>query len=65
MVLGVIAVYYFLTELTKWELSPSASRAINEECTQSWFPFLPFYDNHDIWHFLSAGALFFAFMVCS
>jgi hypothetical protein len=61
-ILGTIAIQYFLNALTAWEVSPSASRAVNAECAQSWFGFFPFYDNHDIWHFFSAGGLFCAFM---
>ncbi len=38
-------------------LSPAESRALNEPCA-----FLDFYDNHDIWHFASAGAIFMAFL---
>ena len=35
------------------------SRTYNRDCV-----ILDFYDYHDIWHFLSALGLFFAFMVC-
>ena len=37
--------------------TPAESRNKNEPCS-----FLDFYDNHDMWHFTSATALFFAFI---
>ena len=40
------------------QLTPSESRALNKPCVV-----MSFYDSHDVWHFLSAGALFLAFMV--
>ena len=40
------------------QLTPAESREFNKECT-----LLDFFDNHDIWHFLSAFGMFFAFMV--
>ena len=40
------------------QLTPSESRALNKPCLV-----MSFYDSHDVWHFLSAGALFLAFMV--
>ncbi|XP_021962965.1 SID1 transmembrane family member 1 [Folsomia candida] len=50
--------YFFMNPLSTWELSPASSREINESCN-----LLHFYDNHDIWHLLSAPALFFSFMM--
>ena len=41
-----------------FQLTPAESRELNKECT-----LLGFYDNHDIWHFLSAVGMFFAFLV--
>ena len=38
--------------------SPARSREGNKECV-----FLEFYDYHDVWHFMSACALFFSFLV--
>ncbi|XP_064650536.1 SID1 transmembrane family member 1-like isoform X3 [Lineus longissimus] len=52
------ALYFFLAKLTSWEVSPAQSRLGNQECM-----LLDFYDAHDIWHFLSAMALFISFMV--
>lgn len=40
------------------QLTPAESRELNKECIV-----LGFYDNHDIWHFLSACAMFFTFLV--
>jgi len=54
---------YFTETVTAWQKSASASRAGNQECLNAWFPFQPFYDSHDVWHFLSAIALFLAFTV--
>jgi hypothetical protein len=62
-VIGGFAVRLFVTSPAEWELSAAASRAGNEECMAGWFPFHPFYDSHDVWHFLSAAALFLSFMV--
>ncbi|CAL8143758.1 unnamed protein product [Orchesella dallaii] len=61
-VIGGFSLQYFVRAPAQWELSASASRAENEDCLNSWFPFHPFYDSHDAWHFLSAAALFLAFM---
>ena len=52
------AMYFFINKSTSWVLSPAASRHLNSECR-----FLNFYDNHDIWHFLSATSLFLNFMM--
>lgn len=52
------AVYYYTQHTTTWELTPAHSRQYNQECV-----LLHFYDTHDIWHFLSAGAMFFGFML--
>ena len=41
-----------------FQLSPAESRELNKECA-----LLGFYDNHDIWHFLAAFAMFFSFLV--
>ena len=63
-VVGGLAVYYFLQTPAMWAKSASESRSENNmACMSSWFPFQPFYDVHDVWHFLSAVALFMAFMV--
>ncbi|KAG1669986.1 hypothetical protein GQR58_017176 [Nymphon striatum] len=40
------------------QLSPAESRNLNRPCL-----ILDFYDDHDIWHFLSSSALFFSFMI--
>lgn len=52
------AMYFFLNKSTTWVLSPAESRHYNQECRM-----FHFYDNHDIWHFLSAGSLFLSFMI--
>ncbi|CAG7837461.1 unnamed protein product, partial [Allacma fusca] len=62
-IIGGFAVMYFVQSPAKWEKSASESRSEdNMECMNSWFPFQPFYDVHDVWHFYSAAALFLAFM---
>ena len=52
------AMYFFINKSTSWVLSPAASRHLNSECA-----LFNFYDNHDIWHFLSATSLFLSFMI--
>ena len=49
--------YFFFNKSTSWYRAPAQSRALNMECE-----LLHFYDNHDIWHFLSAISLFLGFM---
>jgi hypothetical protein len=41
-----------------FQLTAAGSKTFNRPCT-----IMDFYDNHDIWHFSSAGAMFFSFMV--
>ena len=41
-----------------FQRTPAESRQLNKDCI-----LLDFYDNHDIWHFLSASAMFCTFMV--
>lgn len=52
------SLYFFTHGTISWALTPAQSRTHNMECS-----LLNFYDNHDIWHFLSALAMFFSFMV--
>ncbi|XP_030185927.1 SID1 transmembrane family member 1 isoform X2 [Lynx canadensis] len=52
------ALYFFFQNLSSWEGTPAESREKNRECI-----LLGFFDDHDIWHFLSATALFFSFLV--
>ena len=49
----MFALAFYFNKVKQWRESASASRVRNEECV-----LLDFYDNHDIWHFLSALALF-------
>lgn len=50
--------YFFLSASTKWSVTPAESRLYNQQCK-----ILDFYDNHDIWHFLSAIAMFMSFNI--
>jgi len=52
------AFYFFFAKLTSWQLTPAQSREGNKDCT-----LFNFFDDHDIWHFLSSMALFFSFMI--
>ncbi|XP_057162731.1 SID1 transmembrane family member 1 isoform X3 [Ursus arctos] len=52
------SLYFFFQNLSSWEGTPAESREKNRECI-----LLDFFDDHDIWHFLSATALFFSFLV--
>ena len=44
--------------LTNWQVSAAVSRKGNTECFID-----DFYDEHDLWHMLSAFGLFFVFLV--
>ncbi|CAH1796745.1 unnamed protein product [Owenia fusiformis] len=57
-VLWGFALYFFLAKLTTWQLTAARSREGNKECT-----ILNFYDDHDIWHFISSMSLFISFMI--
>ncbi|XP_012263684.2 SID1 transmembrane family member 1-like [Athalia rosae] len=52
------AMHFFLRKSISWALTPAQSRIYNKPCE-----LLNFFDPHDIWHFLSALAMFFSFMV--
>ncbi|KAM9320410.1 SID1 transmembrane family member 1 [Gastrophryne carolinensis] len=52
------ALYFFFQNLSSWEESPAESREKNRECI-----LMHFFDDHDVWHFLSATAMFFSFLV--
>ncbi|XP_046592495.1 SID1 transmembrane family member 1 isoform X1 [Neodiprion lecontei] len=52
------AMYFFIRKSISWALTPAQSRIYNKPCE-----LLNFFDPHDIWHFLSALAMFFSFMV--
>ncbi|XP_077986005.1 SID1 transmembrane family member 1-like [Glandiceps talaboti] len=51
------ALYFFMQGLSQWDKTPAVSREGNRDCI-----LLDFYDHHDVWHFLSACAMFFSFM---
>ncbi|CAG7836772.1 unnamed protein product [Allacma fusca] len=55
--LGALGILYFLDKKYNANLSPAESRALNSPCIIE-----SFYDSHDVWHFLSAGSIFFFFM---
>ena len=51
---SVPALYFFSMKVYKPSVTPAESRNLNEECLVPWLS----YDNHDVWHMLSALALF-------
>ncbi|EDV23206.1 uncharacterized protein TRIADDRAFT_27559, partial [Trichoplax adhaerens] len=51
--LWVSAIYFFFHPVSCWQCSPANSREYNKPCI-----FLNFFDEHDVWHLLSAGALY-------
>ncbi|KAG5861987.1 hypothetical protein JTB14_021453 [Gonioctena quinquepunctata] len=64
MVYGILSIsfwvssgYFFLDAATLWTVTPAESRQWNQNCM-----FLKFFDRHDVWHLLSAPALYFTFM---
>ena len=56
MVFMLGACYFFAKELKSSSGTAAESRNLNDVC------FMMIFDNHDIWHFLSAAGLFFMFM---
>uniref|UniRef100_A0A4W3HPJ8 SID1 transmembrane family member 2 n=1 Tax=Callorhinchus milii TaxID=7868 RepID=A0A4W3HPJ8_CALMI len=52
------ALFFFFQGLSTWEKTPAESREHNRDCI-----LLDFFDDHDIWHFLSSIALFGSFLV--
>jgi predicted membrane channel-forming protein YqfA (hemolysin III family) len=52
------ALIFFSIKRKNDEISPANSREKNEECR-----FARFYDEHDMWHFFGAVALFFTLMI--
>ncbi|XP_075892122.1 SID1 transmembrane family member 2 isoform X2 [Nelusetta ayraudi] len=52
------ALYFFFQGLSTWEKTPAESREHNRDCI-----LLSFFDDHDIWHFLSSIAMFGSFLV--
>ncbi|XP_054649326.1 SID1 transmembrane family member 2 isoform X3 [Dunckerocampus dactyliophorus] len=47
------ALYFFFQGLSTWQKTPAESREHNRDCI-----LLSFFDDHDIWHFLSSIAMF-------
>ncbi|KAG5837376.1 hypothetical protein ANANG_G00238610 [Anguilla anguilla] len=52
------AFYIIMKGLSTWQKTPAESREHNRECI-----LLSFFDDHDIWHFLSSIAMFGSFLV--
>ncbi|CAG9819072.1 unnamed protein product [Phaedon cochleariae] len=48
---------FFLDNATLWTVTPAESRQWNQACI-----LINFFDKHDVWHLLSAPALYFTFM---
>ena len=57
LIVGVFAAYFYSHKHQSRNLSPAESRNMNTLCTVG-----NFFDNHDMWHFLSSTALFLAFI---
>lgn len=58
MIFWACAAYFFNSNTSLWSVSAAESKEYNKHCIV-----LSFYDNHDVWHLLSAVALFFSFML--
>uniref|UniRef100_A0A914WGB4 SID1 transmembrane family member 1 n=1 Tax=Plectus sambesii TaxID=2011161 RepID=A0A914WGB4_9BILA len=54
----VIAMWFFINAVSDWSETPAESRVKNHECI-----LFNFYDNHDVWHFMSALSLFMSFSI--
>ncbi|KAF5273976.1 hypothetical protein FQA39_LY01092 [Lamprigera yunnana] len=61
-ILGIIvwggSMYFFMSNTSLWSVSAAESKTYNQHCV-----FLDFYDNHDVWHLMSAVALYLSFML--
>jgi len=57
LILGLAAGYFYTHKHQSRNSSPPESRNMNEPCQ-----YMDFFDNHDMWHFLSATSLFLAFI---
>jgi len=55
--LGLTALVFYTDRSANRNYSPAESRELNEDCG-----FYDFFDNHDMWHFASAAAIFMAFL---
>ncbi|XP_065177548.1 SID1 transmembrane family member 1-like [Sycon ciliatum] len=58
VVFFIPAGYFFKSNVSNWAESPSGSRKLNQDCL-----IFDFYDNHDLWHFLGAIAIFFYYLM--
>ena len=54
----VFPLFSGMQDVIDWSVSPALSRDKNADCLV-----LSFYDSHDMWHFVSAFALFFSFLI--
>ncbi|XP_062995409.1 SID1 transmembrane family member 2 isoform X2 [Elgaria multicarinata webbii] len=52
------ALFFFFQGLSTWQKTPAESREHNRDCV-----LLGFFDDHDVWHFLSSIAMFGSFLV--
>ncbi|XP_061449121.1 SID1 transmembrane family member 2 isoform X2 [Rhineura floridana] len=52
------ALFFFFQGLSTWQKTPAESREHNRDCI-----LLNFFDDHDVWHFLSSIAMFGSFLV--
>jgi len=54
---GTFQFFFVNLDDFSFQVTPAESRQWNQECV-----YLQFYDKHDVWHLLSAPALYFTFM---
>eukprot|EP00058_Branchiostoma_floridae_P011692 XP_002597180.1 hypothetical protein BRAFLDRAFT_66308 [Branchiostoma floridae] len=58
LICWTLALSFFFKGVTTWEKTPAQSRLDNKACV-----LMGFYDDHDIWHFMSAISMFCSFLV--
>ncbi|XP_019630776.1 PREDICTED: SID1 transmembrane family member 2-like isoform X3 [Branchiostoma belcheri] len=58
LICWTLALSFFFKGVTTWEKTPAQSRLDNKDCV-----LMGFYDDHDIWHFMSAISMFCSFLV--